>query len=280
MRWVICALAMFVLAPRALADDFDYIRGAEPVGPATFTRWSGVYLGGQFGISAARADFSRATQTPVGYALRETTLEQTFAPSEWPVLATATHSHDAFGGFIGYNSQWQDLILSVEANYNQASLGVSAPSFPISRITPTDSSGNYYLVNINGIGQLTDLDYGTLRGRAGYVLGNFLPYGFFGLALGRADIHVTTNVSGETNPPLNGGACLVTNTPPCSPFAFSATTGRDSQVLVGFTAGLGLEIALTQNLLMRAEYEYVQFAPVSGVLISVNSVHAGAGFKF
>lgn len=279
MRWVICALAVFALAPRALADDYDYLRGAEPVGPATFTRWSGIYLGGQFGVSASRVDFSQATAPPIGYALRDTTLEATFNPSEWPTLGTSTHAHDAYGGFVGYNSQWQDLILGVEANYNQATSGNSAPSFPISRITPADSSGNYYSVDIKATGTMTDLDYGTLRARAGYVLNNFLPYGFIGLALGQADIHVTTNVSGETNPPTYG-PCLAISTPSCSPFAFTATTGRDSQVLVGYAAGLGLEIAFTQNVFMRGEYEFVQFAPVSGVNISVNSVRAGVGLKF
>jgi outer membrane immunogenic protein len=279
MRWVICALAIVTLAPRALADDFDYLRGAEPVGPATYANWSGIYLGGQFGVGGARADFSSATQTPIGYLLRETTLQQTFAPSEWPVLGTGTDTHGAFGGFVGYNSQWQDLILGIEGNYNQATLGVSAPSVPISRITSTDSTGNYYLVNLNATGQLSDLDFGTLRARAGYILNNFLPYGFVGVALGVADINVTSSITGETNPPKSG-PCLATSTPSCSPFAFSASSGRDSQVLVGFTAGLGLDVAVTRNIFLRGEYEFVQFAPVSGVQISVNSARVGAGFRF
>jgi opacity protein-like surface antigen len=35
-------------------------------------------------------------------------------------------------------------------------------------------------------------DYGTARGRAGYVVGNFLPYGFIGMAVGRASYSVNT----------------------------------------------------------------------------------------
>ena len=31
-------------------------------------------------------------------------------------------------------------------------------------------------------------DYVPLRARAGYVMGNFLPYGFVGFAIGSADI--------------------------------------------------------------------------------------------
>lgn len=275
MRWVICALAVFAFAPRALADDLDLLRGSQPVGPPTYYRWSGLYFGGQFGDNLGRADFSNATQEPIAFALRETALENDFSPSLWQVLGTATHARESFGGFIGYNSQWQDLVLGLEANYNQAAIGIEAPSFPISRITP----GNGYLVNIDSTGSLTNLDFGSVRARAGYVLGNVLPYGFFGLALGQADMHVSTTVSGEQNPPTSG-ACLSTNVPPCTPFSFTATTGRDSQVLVGFSVGLGIDYAITPNIFLRGEYEYTQFAPEAGILVDVNSVRAGAALKF
>ena len=33
--------------------------------------------------------------------------------------------------------------------------------------------------------------YATARGRAGYVIGNFLPYGFIGMAVGRAQYNVS-----------------------------------------------------------------------------------------
>ena len=36
MRWVICAVVVLALAPRAFADDFDVLRGTETVGPATY----------------------------------------------------------------------------------------------------------------------------------------------------------------------------------------------------------------------------------------------------
>ena len=76
MRLVMCALSVSAFAPRALADDFDVLRGAQPVAPALFTRWSGFYFGGQVGYSDALADFSGSTQVPVAYALRETNLDK------------------------------------------------------------------------------------------------------------------------------------------------------------------------------------------------------------
>ena len=117
MRWVVCVALLLALVPRAFAGDYDILRGAQPVGPATFTRWSGFYAGGQYGWSDANADFSNATSGPVAFALRVTTLELQDSPSTWPVLGTADHGSSAFGAFAGYNTQWQDLILGLEANY-------------------------------------------------------------------------------------------------------------------------------------------------------------------
>jgi opacity protein-like surface antigen len=48
----------------------------------------------------------------------------------------------------------------------------------------------------------------------------------------------------------------------------------------GFTVGAGLDFAVTQNIFLRAEYEYVQFTPVAGVEININSGRAGLGVKF
>ena len=59
MRRVICALTVLALASPAFAADLDLdiLRGSQPVGPATFTRWSGFYLGGQLSYSDANVDF-------------------------------------------------------------------------------------------------------------------------------------------------------------------------------------------------------------------------------
>ena len=75
--------------PTAFGDEFGQL-GLRSVGPANFMDWRGFYVGGQFGYSDARADFSNATQAPIAYDLRELSLEDEFTPSNWPVLGTAT----------------------------------------------------------------------------------------------------------------------------------------------------------------------------------------------
>src|SRR5579864_1568404 len=159
MRWVIVALFALGFAPRAFAADLDILRGSEPVGPAFFTNWTGFYVGGDVGVSDENADFHRATQPSIALVLRNTALENTSHPSELPVLGTADHTTLSYGGFVGYNTQWQDLMLGVEANVLHTTAALTAPSSPISRSGLSDGQGNSYTVTITGTGSMANLDY-------------------------------------------------------------------------------------------------------------------------
>ncbi len=283
MRWVrcvMCALAAVAFAPCAFAadlDDLDVLRGSEPVGPATFPRWSGFYFGGQFGYSDGNADFSNSADTPIAESLSGTPLANDISSSEWSPLGSADHTATAFGGFVGYDTQWQDAIVGFEVNVDHTNLSLLTANSVSTNLTAHDDNGNSYLVsNLSNAGTVTNLDYGTLRMRGGYILGNFLPYGFIGLALGRADVNVTATAQGEENPPGGGGACVS----PCVPVAFSSTAGKNGALLYGGTVGGGVDVALTQNVFLRGEFEYTVFAPISDVLISIVSARVGAGLKF
>ena len=278
MRWFISVMFLLVLPASAFAADLDILRGMQTVGPANYYNWSGFYLGGQIGYGDAGGDFSRATAPIVAEALRITDLESQFSPSSWPVLGTAFNHDMMYGGFVGYNTQWQDVVLGVEGNYNVGKFSLVAPITPIGRITPADSNGIPWTVNFTGSGSAQDVDYGTLRVRAGYVLGNFLPYAFAGLALGQADLTVSSIGSAEGNAPTSG-PCSIANTPPCYLITWNKTNSQTS-VIYGFTVGGGLDVAVTPHIFVRGEFEYTQFAPVSDIVLWVTSARLGAGIKF
>lgn len=267
-------------APPAFGDPFGSFGMRSD---STRIDWQGFYVGGQFSYSDGNADFSKSTQDPIAFSLRNLALESSFAPSSWPVLGTANHSAPGFGGFIGYNTVYltptAKIVFGIEANYDQASLSLYAPNSPISRITGAASNGDSYLVNITGSGTVSNLDFGTLRARAGWAVGNFLPYGFAGLAIGRANVNISETTSGQQNPSAVG-SCSGASTPPCTPFSFPGTAGKNNEWLYGFTVGGGLDYALTHHIFVRGEYEYVQFQTVAGTDINVNSVRVGAGIKF
>ncbi len=270
MRWVICTLFVLAFAPRAWADDFDVLRGSQvPVGPATFTRWSGFYVGGQFSYGDAETDFSHGTQPLLAFSLRETTLEDQQHPSQWPVLGS---------GFVGYNSQWQDLIIGLEGNYTHTNFVTTAANSAISRVVAAGS--NTDSVTITGTGRLNLTDYASLRARAGYVLDNFLPYGFVGFVVGRANYAVTTEVFGQQNSATPASFPCDPALPTCVPFDFTNSSGQNGATLYGGSVGIGLDWALTPNFFLRGEFEYILFSPIANIDVSIINARVGAGVKF
>jgi hypothetical protein len=134
---LVFGLAVLGLASPACAQDYPFLRGSETVGPATFTRWSGFYAGGDFSYTSAIVDFSNATGPSVALSLQDTVVQQQFAPSQLQTLGKAGDSAFGYGGFLGYNTQWQDLITGVEATYTHTFLSVASSSSGIvSRTLP------------------------------------------------------------------------------------------------------------------------------------------------
>src|SRR5262249_8135960 len=159
--------------------------------------------------------------------------------------------------------------LGVEATYTHTNLNTTAPSTPIGRIFPSLSTA----VGLSASGNLNLTDFATARGRAGYVIGNFLQYGFIGMGVGRAsyivsplaDLPQTTSTS---NPNFS---CAGTNATigTCQDFLFLNSAGQNNALLWGYTVGAGLDWAITPNIFARGEFEFVQFAPISNIAVSV-----------
>jgi outer membrane immunogenic protein len=238
-----------------------------------FADWRGFYVGGLFSYSDVGADFSQATRAPIAASLQQTEIESEFTPSNWQVLGSAFRGTTGVGGFAGYNweylSPYGKVVLGVEGDYEHTWLSLVAPNTPISRVQ-TLGSGTVDEVSLTGAGTLTDLDFGTLRGRVGWDFNGFLPYAFVGLAIGNANLNITETTT------------LVQNfgTPAATTFVFPGAAGRSSEWLWGGAVGAGLDIALMQHFFVRAEYEYVQFQPVANTSVNVNSVRVGAAVKF
>jgi outer membrane immunogenic protein len=283
MRWVIPALLMLALPSAAfaadLSGDFDALRGSEPVGPARFTNWSGTYAGGQFGYSDGNVNFSNATQPLVAFSLRELTLEDEDGISQWQVLGKTGHDAIGYGGYFGYNMQWQDMILGVELNYTHTSMNVTSSETPISR--QTSAGGLTYDVAAQGSGTFNVTDYVQLRARAGWIFGKLLPYGFAGFVLGRADYNISTLVYGQENPSTPPTVpCNHVANPSCVDFSFANQASESNALLYGVSAGGGMDVMVAPNVFARGELEFVQFAPISHIVTNIVTARVGAGVKF
>jgi opacity protein-like surface antigen len=282
MRRSLIALWLIVLMSNAFAQECELptLRGSSPYvpEPPIYARWSGYYVGGQTGYAPAIVSFGASPSNLIADILRFTELENKFHPSEWPSLLQKRTSGSGFGGFVGYNSQWDSVILGVEANYNRLSISATS-SDSITRIVTLADAFNYRVTVTSGASVHLD-EYGTARVRAGYVMNQFLPYFTAGLALAPVTYSKFATVSYPT-PVYSLPPPVPPDQPPPTPSAFSASKSeaRSNALMVGWVAGVGMDVMLMPNVFLRGEYEFVSL-PVSRMQMSLHNVHLGGGFKF
>src|SRR3954452_8154576 len=201
MRRLLLAVAMFGTATVAQAADMpDFLRGSlTPVAPVT-RNWDGWYAGGQVDYSSAEIDFSHAPKSLTNFLLRNSVLQDPV--SQWSLLSKNHAQGTGFGGFVGRNFQWSDVVLGVEANYNYINrlASSSTNSMALGIVNPPGANppaGHTYTYNtqLTGTAAMQIKDVVTFRGRAGWAAGNFLPYMFGGVAVGRTDVSRSSTVS-------------------------------------------------------------------------------------
>jgi outer membrane immunogenic protein len=133
------------------------------------------------------------------------------------------------GGQVGYNWQMRSFVMGVEGDLNYMSVNNSHA------LALGSSSG------VNGFNSSTTLKldaFGSVRARAGLAVDNTLVYVTGGPAWGHSDSSVNFV---RSNPLANSYKSV------------------DNEWRIGFAAGAGVEHMLTQNLVVRAEYLYLDF---------------------
>ena len=296
MRGLLLMAAMFGVATAAQAADMpDFLRGSIPASAPATRNWDGWYVGGQASYSSSEIDFSRSVVSLTNFIFRDSTLQESV--SQFSLLSKNHAQSTGFGGFVGRNYQWDDVVLGVEANYNYFNNLASSSQNTLSRAIPNPAgtvvpANHTYIYNttLTGDAALQIKDVLTFRGRAGWAAGAFLPYMFGGVAVGRMDVarSVTSNVvlrddSVATLVDQSGNTITVAQPSVFTPIpslSQSMTEERTNSFVAGWTAGLGLEYCLFGNLFLRGEWEYIRFINVKDTAVSMNNVRAGIGYKF
>ena len=276
MRRLVLAVVMLGAMSDAQAADWSdlpILRGTQGLTTAR-VNWQGYYLGGQAGYGSSDEAFSGSNSAMTAGMLANTLIEAEMAVSSWPLEFKRQSKHvNGFGAFAGYNSQWDDVVIGLEASYLHGKFG-GASSGTMSRYSLL-SDGDYHSVTSSAASSIAIKDIATLRMRAGYAWGAFLPYLFGGLALGHADIVRTafaqdfvTAGPGSTTPANLLGARQPHN----------AVVGQYGHLIYGYSAGLGFDMNLVGGLFLRGEWEYIRFT--SAIDTTINTVRGGIGYKF
>lgn len=266
LRLLLCSLAFVGTAEVAQGADLgDMLRGSTIVAPSSGARWDGFYFGGQVGANYSGADFSGATKGPVNFILRESTLANIANVGDWNVLGKYDTNGTSWGAFAGYNMEMDGAVLGVELNYNRTNLSMA--SSDSLALQPANFLDTVYL-SASASTRITD--YGTARVRGGWSAGSFMPYGFVGIAIARADVARTVNLN-LYNPTISTTSFY---------FSDTRTEGKTGDFAYGYAAGLGIDLCVWQNLFVRGEYEYVQFGAFNDINMHIHTLRAAAGLKF
>ena len=281
LRAGLAAFALILTAPAgAVAADMpDFLRGSYS---PSYTRWDGFYVGAQAGKTFGSADFGNADNSLVSYMLANTELQSIV--SNFTTLPKASTGSQSYGGFIGYNYQTDDVVLGAELNYNRMSIRIGAQDSIGPILVPganlPDGSTVLYSVTVTSAASLAVNDIVTARARAGWTYDRFMPYGFAGLAVGRADVSRFATLAGSTKTTTSTATPPVITTGPLILPRDPQTQAQSGVIAYGFTAGLGVEVGLMQNLFVRAEWEFIEFPNIADFRVQANSARAAVGLKF
>jgi opacity protein-like surface antigen len=268
---------------RAADLDYDYLRGADydPIpAPVRVIDWSGVYVGGHGGYTSAALGFKNALSPMVYERSHNSTAETDFGASGRLSPPSRRVGSASFGGYAGYNVQYDSFVFGIEGDYtNFGRLGSSSDS--VGRIK-TNSLGQQETLHLNGTSATRITDYGTLRARLGYAIDSLMPYVTGGVAIGRARVadSLSYTDSAFDVSAYNAAQAGATSTYVSGFNAAYHDQRSRTKVVAGVALGAGIEYAITPNILLRAEYQYVLFDSFDGHKVNLNTVRAGAAIKF
>jgi outer membrane immunogenic protein len=173
------------------------------------------------------------------------------------------------GALAGYNLQHDAIVFGVEGDFGIGDVSGKGDPKPL----PTEETYDYSY----------DLDWNAhLRARAGFAVDRALFFVAGGLAAASHTLGVEETTGGLICP-AGPNPCLQAITPD------TVSLGEDSKTHIGFTVGGGVEFALTDNVLLRAEYLYDSYGEESyedeegneyDVDLTAQTVRAAVSFKF
>jgi outer membrane immunogenic protein len=203
--------------------------------PAPIYNWTGFYVGGNLGYGLGKASSTDNFLSPCPVCV--------ISPAIAFLSASESNSVNGVigGGQVGYNWQVAKALFGIETDIQlsgqRGTNSLNSPFIlPIAFFLPTPLTPS-----ATSLTNTTKLEwFGTLRGRAGYVIDRWLVYGTGGLAYGEV------NVNSAVSPATIAAAF------PNIPFNVSGSATK-----VGWVLGAGVENALSANWSWKIEYLFM-----------------------
>lgn len=247
--------------------------------------WSGGYIAVMGGYSSATITAGDLAANLVDQSIPAWEYGEKARALAKASAADMTGNAAVYSIHAGFNIMAQRLVYGAEIEYGRFSPTIaSSDQFQQARAvaeeTSTNSAGQEIRdtigVSLAYTNKTEVQDFALINGRAGYAYGRFMPYALVGLGVTRVKVAATMQAnethrievdgiyspsrSWQTNPPL---AVLTKD-------AYAATV----------SLGLGFEYAIFDNLIVRAQYNYMTTGNVKGEGVMNNMARGGLALKF
>jgi outer membrane immunogenic protein len=241
----VSASAIAAFCHGALAADLPTHKSPPPPPVAAAPNWNGFYLGIEGGGVFSNNNWN-TTGSGLGAGFLDTTNRTTFSPDG-----------GRLGGYAGFNYMISPTILTglegdIAAGFggSQTQTGIPGTLSFFTITAPTNDTVTAHNPSYDG----------SVRGRLGTLLTpNALLYATGGVAF--ADPKYSIYCPGPAAPSAS--------------FCSAAEAGSVSPTQVGWTIGAGVELLITNNWLVRAEYRFSDFGSRNSTFFANGGVPAG-----
>ena len=252
-----CLSSAVLLSSAANAADIVATPEPAPVVAAPAFSWAGFYAGGQIGGTWSDGDFDREVK-----AVNKEPPPNVFVDAKViDITSKSIDDGNFIGGiYAGYNWQFTNNIVA----------GFDADFAWLDNTAKSNEDVPFGESRIDGYRNKVEQDWmAAVRAHLGYAYDRFLPYVAGGVAF--TDVEYKRRYYGDI-----------------TDIRFDERSSS-SKTLTGYTLGAGLDYAMTDHIILRAEYRYTDFGDkdfviddfyVRNVETKSHDVRFGVAYKF
>ncbi len=176
----------------------------------------------------------------------------------------------SYGGYVGHNWTDEDLVYGLELDYTNFGGLKGQSSNSLGRSEAAEGT-NVRNLQLSTKSSFKISDAAIVKARFGQSFDRLLPYGFIGIGAAQVDYSNSASAVGFVRDTATGQIVRGDTD--------SKSTRKNGPVLAA-AAGLGVEYAVMDNVIVRGEYMFVGLAKANNATSYLNSVRAGVAAKF